>query len=157
MKIEVSFARGLRSHSPLDAREIRAAAQAALEHGARGDSRLSVAIVGDAQIARLHGQWFDDPTPTDVISFELGDDGGPAGELYVSLDTARRVARARRLDPGRELALYVVHGALHLCGFDDTTLRARNAMRAAERAVLARLKRARRTRTRSLNRKAKKN
>lgn len=161
MKIEVAFARGLRSKSPLDVREIRAAAQAALEHGARRGAALSIAIVDDAEIARLHGLWFDDPTPTDVISFELGGDDGPAGELYVSLDTALRSACERRLDPRRELALYVVHGALHLCGFDDTTTRGRAAMRAAERAVLARWSRAAHaheaTRSHSLNRKTQKN
>jgi probable rRNA maturation factor len=57
----------------------------------------------------------------------------------VSVERARVEARRRDLSPERELALYVVHGCLHLCGFDDRAPRPRARMRAAERAVLARL------------------
>ncbi|MEQ1893563.1 MAG: rRNA maturation RNAse YbeY, partial [Planctomycetota bacterium] len=65
---------------------------------------------------------------------------------------ARAVARRRGLLPRRELALYLVHGCLHLAGFDDLEPRARRRMRAAERAVLAPLgfaHAARRTRRRT--------
>jgi probable rRNA maturation factor len=74
-----------------------------------------------------------------VISFDLGDEPGPAGELYVSLECALRVAQARGLDQAGEVLLYVVHGALHLCGFDDHDPRDRARMRKAEARVLARL------------------
>jgi probable rRNA maturation factor len=119
---------------------VGAAAEAALAHGGRPGLALSVVFVDDAEITRLHGDWFDDPTPTDVISFDLGEDEpGPAGELYVSVERARDEARARDLPLERELALYVVHGALHLCGFDDREEGDRRRMRAAEARVLARL------------------
>ena len=64
---------------------------------------------------------------------------GPVGELYVSEPCARRVAAEQGIDPRRELALYVVHGALHLCGYDDHEDADRLRMRAAEREVLSRL------------------
>lgn len=119
---------------------VAAAAEAALSHGGRPGLALSVVFVDDAEITRLHGDWFDDPTPTDVISFDLGEDEpGPAGELYVSVERARDEARARDLSLERELALYVVHGALHLCGFDDRAEGDRRRMRAAEARVLERL------------------
>jgi probable rRNA maturation factor len=74
-----------------------------------------------------------------VIAFDLGAGPGPGGEVYVSVERAREVAARRGVPPGRELALYVVHGALHLCGFDDRRSTERAAMRAAEAAVLSAL------------------
>jgi probable rRNA maturation factor len=123
--------------------EVRAAAAAALEHGGRAGLPVSVVLVSDRELARLHGRYLGDPAPTDVLAFDLGGEGAergaPAGELYVSVERARAVARERGLAPDRELALYVVHGCLHLCGFDDRRPRARARMRAAEREVLERL------------------
>jgi probable rRNA maturation factor len=113
--------------------------EAALEHGGRPGLSLSVVFVDDAEIAELHGRWLGDPTPTDVISFDLGGGEGPDGELYVSVERARSEARARGLALEHELALYLVHGALHLCGHDDHAARARARMRAAEATVLAAL------------------
>jgi probable rRNA maturation factor len=120
--------------------EVRAAVAAALEHGGRPGLHLAVVFVSDAELARLHRRALGDPRPTDVLAFDLGPQGGgPAGELYVSVERARAEARARRIAPEGELALYVVHGCLHLCGHDDRRPAARARMRAAERAVLSRL------------------
>ncbi len=120
--------------------EVRAAVAAALAHGRRPGLALAVVFVTDAELARLHGRYLGDPSPTDVMAFELGGEGGgPGGELYVSVERARAEARARDLPPERELTLYVVHGCLHLCGHDDLRPGPRARMRAAERAVLARL------------------
>jgi probable rRNA maturation factor len=121
----------------LDDATVTAAVGAALEHGGRPGIEIEVVFVDDARIVELHGRWLGDDAPTDVISFDLGQDQpGPAGELYVSVDCAVRVAAERGLDPMRELALYVVHGTLHLCGLDDHGDEERARMRAAEAAVL---------------------
>ncbi len=111
---------------------IRQAARAALRAGGRPDLELSLVFVRDRELTRMHADWLGDPTPTDVLSFDLGD----AGEIVTSFECARRTARARGVEPGRELSLYVVHGVLHLCGHDDRTRPERARMRAAERAVL---------------------
>ena len=125
---------------PLTDAEVRSAVEAALEHGGRAGAEIAVVFVDDAGIAELHGEWLGDPTPTDVISFDLGEDQpGPAGELYVSAQRARAVAGEKGLDARRELALYVVHGTLHLCGFDDREPSDRARMRAAEARVLGSL------------------
>lgn len=136
--------------APLGAEELARVARAALAHGGAPDLALTVVLVDDGTLTEMHGRYLDDPTPTDVITFDLREDAapsagdpaagdpsaGPDGELYVSLDCARRVAaeRGRRVED--ELALYVVHGALHLCGHDDQDEPARRRMRAAERTVL---------------------
>lgn len=122
---------------PMGDSAIVAAVAAALEHGGRPGIDVDVVLVDDPTLADLHAQFLGDPTPTDVMSFDLGEDGGgPAGELYVSVDRARAVADARGVRVVRELALYLVHGTLHLCGHDDHADEARASMRAAERAVL---------------------
>lgn len=124
----------------LSEREVRAAVTAALEHGGRPGIQVAVVFVGDRELARLHARHLGDPGRTDVMAFDLGEEGGgPAGELFVSVERARAEARARDLPPERELALYVVHGCLHLCGHDDHAPRARARMRVAEREVLTRL------------------
>jgi len=120
--------------------EVRAVVTAALEHGRRPELHVAVVFVSDAELARLHRVTLGDPSLTDVLAFDLGrGEAGPAGELYVSVERARAEARARGIAPEGELALYVAHGCLHLCGHDDRRPAARARMRAAERAVLSRL------------------
>lgn len=129
-------------HWQVDARPLAddaaaAAVEAALAEGDRAGIEIDVVLVDDATLTSMHGRWLDDATPTDVITFDLGEDGGgPAGELYVSVDCAQRVAAERGVAVARELALYLVHGALHLCGFDDHEPDERAAMRAAESRVM---------------------
>jgi probable rRNA maturation factor len=126
--------------APVDDAAITAAVAAALEHGGRPGTLLAVVLVDDATLAELHREHLDDPSATDVITFDLGDEApGPAGELYVSVERARTVADRRGVSPARELVLYVVHGVLHLCGYDDASEEERVRMRAAEAAVMARL------------------
>ena len=132
---------------PLADDEVARTVEAALVHGGRPAAPLGVVFVSDAALTELHGAWLQDATPTDVITFDLGED--PAhpdalvGELYVSVECALRCAAQRAVPPARELALYLVHGVLHLCGFDDHEPAERARMRAAESAVLEALGHAR--------------
>lgn len=120
----------------------RRAVQAALEQGGRPELRVDVVLVDDAGLVELHARYLGDASPTDVIAFDLrggeaeASDDGPDAEIYASAERARAVARTRGVDSGRELALYLVHGALHLCGHDDREPRARRRMRAAEARVM---------------------
>ncbi|MBI5395361.1 MAG: rRNA maturation RNase YbeY [Verrucomicrobia bacterium] len=94
---------------------------------------LSIALVDDAAIAEINQRFLNHTGPTDVISFNLG---GGTGEIIVSAERAAIVARQLRRKPAAELALYLVHGLLHLAGMDDHTPAQRRAMRTAERRVL---------------------
>jgi probable rRNA maturation factor len=103
------------------------------EHVGRPALEVSLLLTDDAEIAALHNEYMDDPTPTDVMSFDI--DGG--AEVVVSVETARRVAARNGTTIRAEVALYIVHGILHTVGFDDVDREARRRMRDAERAVLA--------------------
>lgn len=104
-------------------------------------AEIGILLVDDRRIAALHGRWLGDPTPTDVITFDLTEsdaavDGPLRGDVVVSVETARRVGRDFGWTPRLEVAYYVVHGLLHLTGYDDRTPVRRRAMRARERSVM---------------------
>lgn len=86
---------------------------------------LSIVVVGDRAMTSLHAQHLNIATPTDVLTFDLGVDrrrGWLEGEIVLCADVARRyvLRRGGTLAAMRaELALYLVHGLLHLAGFDD--------------------------------------
>ncbi len=102
-----------------------------------GDGELSIALVDDEVIARVHDDFMDDPTPTDVITFPANPEMESAGEIIVSVDHA--ISRAAELgEPfSRELSLYLIHGWLHLAGYDDRNESDRAEMRRAEQEALA--------------------
>jgi probable rRNA maturation factor len=93
---------------------------------------VSLLLTDEAEIAAIHDEFMGDPSATDVISFPL-DDGV---DVVVSVERAHREAAARGHLVDAELALYIVHGVLHACGYDDIEPGDRQAMRAAECAVL---------------------
>lgn len=99
-------------------------------------AEIGILLVDDRRIAKLHADWFDDPTPTDVITFDLSAGDVLSGDIAVSTETARRMARELGWTPRQEVAYYVVHGLLHLTGYDDHTPADRRAMRSRERAVM---------------------
>ncbi len=85
---------------------------------------VEVSLIDDAAIAEVHAQFLEDPTPTDVITFQHG-------EILVSWETAAREGPQHGQPFFNETLLYIVHGLLHLYGYEDTT--------AAEAATMAQL------------------
>ncbi len=94
---------------------------------------VEVAIVTDAVIARVHEDFMDVPGATDVITFEHG-------EIVASAETAVRYAAEHGHTPDEELALYIVHGLLHLNGFDDLEPQAKKRMHAVQDRIWARVR-----------------
>ncbi len=89
------------------------------------DREVTIVLVDDPTIATLNARDRGVEGPTDVLSYPLHeptDDGFPRlpqlGDVFVSLDTARRQARERGVDPWHEVAELAAHGLLHLLGFD---------------------------------------
>jgi probable rRNA maturation factor len=90
---------------------------------------VEVSFVSDADISRVHDEFLGDPSPTDVITF-------PHGEILISLDTAARQAEEHGETYEREAALYLVHGLLHLAGWDDHEAAEREAMHRLQAEIL---------------------
>ena len=87
----------------------------------RTNASISIVLVDNATICGLNRKHLGHDWPTDVISFPLSDAHEPvlAGELVVSAEMAVANAPEAGTEPADELGLYVVHGLLHLCGYDD--------------------------------------
>lgn len=100
-------------------------------HNLSPTTELSVVFLTDPALAQLHADFLADPTPTDVITFEGDPAQGTAGEICVSVDAAIREVGPRR-DFSAELTLYLVHGWLHLAGYDDLQPAKKRRMRRAE-------------------------
>lgn len=104
---------------------------------------LSLVFLTDSALARLHADFLDDSTATDVITFEGDPALGTAGEICVSADMAAAYAKEQRRDFCAELTLYLVHGWLHLAGYDDLEPAKKRAMRRAEARAMRILQRER--------------
>ena len=117
------------------AERIHRVARAVLRTEGVRQAALDVAVVGDARMRRENRRWLGEEGVTDVLTFDLreeerSDERGRGsvegrrrpwidGQVIVCQSVARRKARARGADWRKELLLYVVHGCLHLCGYDD--------------------------------------
>jgi probable rRNA maturation factor len=117
----------------INTRWLAGIAQRALDLVHDPDSQLGIVLVDDATIAKLNAQYHASSGPTDVLSFDYGKG---QGELIISVEHAVVQAKSFRSTPSRELVLYVIHGILHLHGYDDLTTRDRRRIRLAERQLL---------------------
>ena len=97
-----------------------------------GLEEIEVSVVSDRAIADVHRRFMNIPGATDVITFEHG-------EIVISVETAARYAAEYRQKPEHELGLYIIHGILHLNGYDDLTEPDAARMKAAQAGILARV------------------
>jgi probable rRNA maturation factor len=137
--VEVSVADGITS--PVDPARVEAAVRHALREEGVDEAELSIALVGDDEIAQLNQEYLDHEGPTDVISFALHDAGGsesPLGDVYVGVDQALRQAAEFGATPAEEVLRLAVHGTLHVLGYDhpEGAERAESEMFARQEALL---------------------
>ena len=98
---------------------------------------VNIYFVDTSTICQLHEQFFQDPSPTDCISFPMDEQKDETyyrilGEVFVCPDTALEYSRKHKTNPYEETSLYIIHGLLHLMGYDDNKEKDRNHMRQAE-------------------------
>jgi probable rRNA maturation factor len=133
--------RNLQRRIPINVIELRNFAGRALRRSLQLRSRkrtelrklheVFVWLVSDRRIAQLHSKFMRQTGPTDVLTFQHG-------EIFISIETAKRHARRFGNSLGRELRLYIVHGLLHLHGFDDRTQIGARRMKKAQAKILRR-------------------
>jgi probable rRNA maturation factor len=108
------------------------------QHNLSGE--LSVVFMDRSSHSQLHGKYLQDFRPTDVITFPADQENGLAGEICVSVDQAIEESELRNLSFEHELALYLIHGWLHLVGFDDLEKVDQGIMRQEEVRVMDHVK-----------------
>ena len=126
---------------PVDRARMREVARAVLEGEGIGEAEISLAFVNNPTIHRLNKRYLDHDEPTDVLSFPLSEPNAKklAGELVIGAEVALAQATEHGHDVQAELALYVIHGLLHLCGHDDHADSDAAFMREKERRYLTQL------------------
>ena len=122
----------------VDRGRIREIARALLAGEEIGDYEISLAFVDNPTIHRLNKQFLDHDEPTDVLSFPYSDPSAKklSGELVIGVEVAKERAEEMGHPIDAELALYAIHGLLHLCGYDDKSPSANKTMRERERHYL---------------------
>src|SRR5689334_7005298 len=104
---------------PLDEGRLKKGVRAVLKDAGIEQGEVSIAIIGDAQMHELNRQYLSHDYPTDVLSFVLeAEDQRLMGEIIVSSDYAAREAETYGWTAEDEILLYVIHGSLHLVGYD---------------------------------------
>jgi probable rRNA maturation factor len=123
---------------------IREAAVAALEAENVRDAMISITFVGRAAISALNHRYLGHAGPTDVISFGLeriGKAAAVVGDIYICPEVARANARRQNVHPGEELLRLVIHGTLHVLGYEHPAneLRTEGPMWRRQERILARV------------------
>jgi probable rRNA maturation factor len=122
------------SSLPVDGDRLRRAVETILAEEGIERAMINIAVVDDATIHDLNRRFLNHDEPTDVLSFPLGDEAGRLeGDIIVSADTAVRTAAHVQWPAADEVLLYVVHGILHLVGYDDVDSQSRTEMHARQR------------------------
>jgi probable rRNA maturation factor len=126
---------------PIDRARMREVVRTVLEGEGETDAEISLAFVDNPTSRRLNQRYLNHDEPTDILSFPLSEAKTRqlSGELVVGAEVAKVEAESRGHDIQSELALYIIHGLLHLCGYDDKTPAAIATMRERERYYLGKL------------------
>lgn len=111
--------------------------------GIQNSVEINLLLIDDAQIKKLNNQFLDRNRPTDVIAFGAKK-GRPAknrlkgfiGEIAISAETAQRNAKIFNTTKEKEIFLYIIHGILHLLGYDDENIRGKKIMQKRQAEIL---------------------
>jgi len=90
---------------------------------------IEISIIDDKQITKVHGEFMNDPSPTDVITFDYG-------EILVSAETALSNSEEMQVSLENEILLYIIHGMLHLGGYLDSSNAEFKEMKSLQEMIL---------------------
>src|SRR6476469_8499389 len=125
------------SKHKVDASQLTEAARYVLLDSEFSSATVSLAVVDDEMMQELNRRYLNHDWPTDVLSFVLdASDGHLEGEIVISADTAAAAATEVGWPAAAEQLLYVIHGTLHLAGYNDESPAEAAQMRAAEARYL---------------------
>ena len=93
-------------------------------------AEISILLISDRRMSSLHSRFLNKTGSTDVITFDHG-------EIFISVETARKHARQFRTSTLREIQLYIIHALLHLNGFEDRSKTGAQKMEGAQQKILA--------------------
>ncbi len=136
----------------VDLSKVKKIAAAVLRSLKKNDAELNMIFVSNQKIRALNRVYFNIDTATDVIAFPCGDmpgrdkgKGGKGlraflGDIVISSDKAAQNAKEYAVTFMEEVALYVIHGTLHLLGYEDRTKKGRKAMRRKEDELLQKVR-----------------
>ena len=122
---------------PLSSPSVKRAVEELFQFLSVSCDEISFYFVSSKKIASLHESHFDDPTPTDCITFPV--DSSYLGDIFVCPEVAIEYAQKHQLDPFDETLLYIIHGILHLLNFDDLDPKKRSLMRKKEKSCIRHL------------------
>lgn len=134
------------SKLPISIESVKALVAEVISYEGQSCQEISIHFVSIPEICDLHDQYFNDPSPTDCISFPLDEDEDEQeeyrmlGDVFVCPEVAIEYGASHQIDPYEETSLYVVHGILHLFGYDDIEESDEVKMRAAETRHMLHLK-----------------
>jgi len=117
---------------------LRQIARTVLEGEEVAEAEISLAFVDNPTIHQLNNRYLQHDEPTDVLTFPLSEPTARklVGEIVIGAEVALAQAQAQGHDVQAELALYVIHGILHLCGYGDKTAAEAIKMHERERHYL---------------------
>ena len=139
LTLDVSNRQRLRKFNPQSVKEIATATLADLKiHNAE----LGIVLVSAKEMASLNESFLGHEGPTDVITFDYSESGTPAGirgEIFICVSEAERQAKLFGTDWQSEVVRYIIHGILHLAGYDDLHPVARKKMKHQENRLMSKL------------------
>jgi len=139
MRVDI---RDLQNEVKIDPKRVIKCAKSVLKGVGEDKAELSLLFVNDSYIRRLNRRYRRVNSKTDVLAFSMREGKGPSkhrpilGDVVISAETAKREAKKRKRTLHKEMTLYLVHGILHLLGYDDKNPCDRKMMRAKEKELL---------------------
>ena len=126
----------------IDKKKLTACARFVLSSMGEKKAELSILFVDDEYIKKLNWKYRKVKNKTDVLAFPMRESSGVSkdspllGDVVISVETAKREAKKRKTLLQKELDIYLVHGILHLLGYNDVKFRDKKKMRGMEDKIL---------------------